>query len=98
MSQGLDTFLFEPSNLTELCDRFSLSRPEIGMRLGFSFVAASFGALVGTPIVGALLGDDPADFKWWAASTFSAVVMLAGAALFVISRTLVVKRKGTQLV
>lgn len=50
----------------------------------------------GTPIVGQILGTSSEGLKWWAGATFSAVVMLVGAALMLISRSMMVRRKGTQ--
>ncbi|KAI0057047.1 MFS general substrate transporter [Artomyces pyxidatus] len=67
---------------------------EIGVRLGLAFFFASLGALVGQPIDGALLGNA---FPWYKAIIFSAVTTFAGIFFTIISRLLLTRRKGTQL-
>lgn len=85
------------SNL-RLTFSLTFSRTEIGMRLGFCFLFSSFGALLGTPIVGWILGNDTQNFRWWAASTFAGICMLVGVGLLTLSRAMWARHKGTQLV
>ncbi|THH13647.1 hypothetical protein EW146_g6593 [Bondarzewia mesenterica] len=68
---------------------------EVGIRFGIAFFLTAFGALTGTPINGTLLGTD---FPWSKAIVFSGVAVVAGVLGLIITRQLLVKRKGTQLV
>ncbi|CAL1697811.1 unnamed protein product [Somion occarium] len=68
---------------------------EIGVRMGFAFFVAAFGALVGTPVDGRLLGST---FDWSKAIVFSAVTTFGGAALIGAGRMFFAKRKASQVV
>ncbi|KAJ3572737.1 hypothetical protein NP233_g2893 [Leucocoprinus birnbaumii] len=68
---------------------------EVGVRFGIAFSLTSFGALMGSPIDGALLGNT---FPWIRPITFSGVAVLAGTIGLIITRQMLVKRKGTQIV
>ncbi|ETW76306.1 MFS monocarboxylate transporter [Heterobasidion irregulare TC 32-1] len=68
---------------------------EIGLRMGFAFALAAVGSLTGTPIDGALLGDA---FTWSRTIIFSGVTVLAGTAVLAVSRQMLVRRKGTQII
>ncbi|CAL1703585.1 unnamed protein product [Somion occarium] len=68
---------------------------QIGIYMGVGFFLTSFANLTGTPISGALLGDE---YKWFKAIIFSGVVMLAGTAVNLACRSMIAKRKGTQYV
>ncbi|KAF8076825.1 MFS general substrate transporter [Lyophyllum atratum] len=68
---------------------------EVGVRIGLSFASTALGALTGTPIDGALLGHT---FPWFKAVLFNALTIIAGAVLLTVSRHMIAKRKGTQLV
>ena len=64
---------------------------------GLPFAVLSIGALVGTPITGALVGNGP-DFHWWKASTFSGILCVTGSGFLLIARMMQARRKGTQKV
>ncbi|KAK0518419.1 hypothetical protein OC835_007853 [Tilletia horrida] len=66
----------------------------IGTRLGMMFAGSSFGGLLGTPIAGAILGPD--NTNWWGMSVFSGAMVCAGAGCVLASRTLTVRRTGSQ--
>ncbi|PWN46924.1 MFS general substrate transporter [Violaceomyces palustris] len=65
----------------------------VGTRNGMMFAIGSFGGLFGTPISGALLGDPP-NYRWWAASSFSGVCVLAGSACILASRWFALDKKA----
>ncbi|KIJ07579.1 hypothetical protein PAXINDRAFT_173437 [Paxillus involutus ATCC 200175] len=56
---------------------------ELGVRLGVGFAVTGVGALVGSPISGALLTSR---YIWWAPALFSGAVALTGGFLFVAMR------------
>ncbi|KAJ7463728.1 MFS general substrate transporter [Mycena latifolia] len=58
---------------------------EVGARAGVALALCSFGTLVSAPIQGALLTDS---FQWIRPIIFSTTMAFAGAALFVVTRTL----------
>ncbi|KAH9841055.1 major facilitator superfamily domain-containing protein [Rhodofomes roseus] len=51
---------------------------DVGKRMGIALFPVGIGALVGTPIGGALIGHD---YVWWKGVVFAAVTGLAGAAV-----------------
>jgi len=65
---------------------------EMGVRVGLGFFGSAFGALTGTPIAGALLGDD---LQWWKPSVFAGISVFAGTICLIIARHLHAKEKGT---
>jgi MFS family permease len=65
---------------------------EVGIRIGIGFFGTSFGCLTGTPIAGALLGDD---LQWWKPTVFAGVSVFVGTICMVIARHLHSKDKGT---
>ena len=64
--------------------------------MGMALFLGSFANLVGTPITGRLLGTTT--FVWYKPVVFSGVLMLSGSCLVVISRSMMVRKKGTQLI
>lgn len=68
---------------------------EVGLRTGLGFFVLAFAMLTGTPIDGALLGDE---YSWYKALIFSGIVMVAGASLLFVVRQMLVKRRGTRFV
>ncbi|KAJ7626267.1 MFS general substrate transporter [Mycena polygramma] len=82
-----------PSLLTAVLAGFSRSVHEIGTRIGVGMAVIGLALLIGNPITGALL--TPPKYTWWAAITFSGVVMLAGVMLLVVARQLAAKERGT---
>ncbi|KAJ3493148.1 hypothetical protein NLJ89_g11085 [Agrocybe chaxingu] len=68
---------------------------EVGVRFGIAFSLTAFGALIGTPVTGALLGDH---FRWNKPIIFSGVSCTVAFIFLMIVRQVLVKRKGTQLV
>ncbi|KAE8238943.1 hypothetical protein A4X13_0g8315 [Tilletia indica] len=66
----------------------------IGTRLGMAFAGSSLGGLLGTPIAGAILGPD--NSNWWGMSVFSGLMVCAGAGCVLVSRTITVRRTGSQ--
>jgi len=81
------------SLLSSILAQFARSVLEVGTRIGLAMFIAGFALLTGTPITGALL--NPPKYTWWRGVTVSGVMMLSGVILLIISRHLVVKRKGT---
>ncbi|THU80147.1 MFS general substrate transporter [Dendrothele bispora CBS 962.96] len=67
---------------------------EFGLRLGLSGVVFGIGYLVGSPITGALLS--PPQYDWTASIIFSGVTVLVGCAIILVSRQMLVRKKGTQ--
>lgn len=65
---------------------------EIGSRVGTSLCLASISALTGSPIAGALLGDD---FNWSPPILFSGATVALAAASFGMSRFFVARERGT---
>jgi len=68
---------------------------EVGIRFGIAFSLTAVGPLMGNPIDGALLGKT---FPWIKPITFSGVSILIGVIGLIITRQILVNRKGTQLV
>ncbi|KAF9228324.1 MFS general substrate transporter [Gyrodon lividus] len=68
---------------------------EIGIRFGVAFSLTGLGALTGAPINGALLGQT---FPWYKPIIFSGVAVLLGFVCFAVSRQMLVKRRGSQVV
>ena len=60
--------------------------------MGLAFAIAAFGALIGAPIDGKLLGESP--FDWSSAFLFSGVIVLGGSAVLLVARFMVARRKG----
>jgi len=52
---------------------------ELGTRLGLVYAFCAIGALIGPPILGALLSGD---FVWWKPAVFSGISALIGAGCF----------------
>ncbi|KAJ3476613.1 hypothetical protein NLI96_g11042 [Meripilus lineatus] len=65
---------------------------EVGVRMGLAFAIAAFGALIGAPIDGKLLGEAP--FDWSSTFLFSGVIVLGGSAVLLVARFMVARRKG----
>ncbi|EPS94262.1 hypothetical protein FOMPIDRAFT_130368 [Fomitopsis schrenkii] len=64
---------------------------EVGLRIGFAYFLVSFAILTGSPIDGALLGEQ----RHWANSIiFSGVVMLGGSIVLVLARYMFVRSRG----
>ncbi|KAF8065016.1 major facilitator superfamily domain-containing protein [Lyophyllum atratum] len=78
---------------TPMISSSAKSTSEIGARLGICFTFTGLGALIGTPIAGALLSTS---FIWWRPIVFAGLSVSAGTVCFCISRYLSSKRKGTQ--
>ena len=70
---------------------FATNHTEIGLRVGMGFLVASIPALVGTPIIGALLDA----YGFYAPTVWSGVMILSGCALLVLSNWKLRARKGT---
>ncbi|KAI0696992.1 MFS general substrate transporter [Cerioporus squamosus] len=68
---------------------------ELGARFGPAYLIASFGALSGTPISGALLGHT---FPWWKTIVFCGTASLVSLILLIIARSMIARRKGSQFV
>ncbi|EJD00107.1 MFS general substrate transporter [Fomitiporia mediterranea MF3/22] len=68
---------------------------EVGARTGIGIAFSSFGTLGAAPAQGALLTSQ---FFWIRPIAFSGTVMIAAAGVFFVSRTLLVKERGTQKV
>ncbi|KAJ7672542.1 MFS general substrate transporter [Mycena polygramma] len=81
------------SLLAAIMSSFAFSINEIGSRIGIAMFLASLPLLTGAPITGAFL--HPPIYSWWRGVTFSGVVQLSGVTLIAISRSMVVRRKGT---
>jgi hypothetical protein len=65
---------------------------EIGVRVGLAFFVVGIGALTGTPIAGALLGEE---LDWWKPTVFAGTSLLIGTGLLSVARHLHAKDKGT---
>ncbi|KAF8068868.1 hypothetical protein FPV67DRAFT_1094388 [Lyophyllum atratum] len=78
--------------LTPMISSLAKTDAEIGARIGLCFTFTGFGALIGTPIAGALLSSS---FIWWRPLVFSGLCMLSGAASLCIARHSVSREKGT---
>jgi len=63
---------------------------ELGARMGVCFFISGFGALIGTPIAGALLTSN---YIWWMPGLFAGMVALAGGLMYGIMRFLYVRRQ-----
>ncbi|KAJ7481463.1 MFS general substrate transporter [Mycena latifolia] len=81
------------SLLGPIMSSFAFSVNEIGSRIGIAMFLISLPLLTGAPITGAFL--QPPEYTWWRGVTFSGVVQLSGVSLIAISRSIVVRRKGT---
>ncbi|OBZ66964.1 Riboflavin transporter MCH5 [Grifola frondosa] len=68
---------------------------EVGIRIGVGFFVTAFGLLIGNPIAGALLNPG---FRWFRLIVFCGVEMFGAAALWIVVRYLVARRKGRQRV
>jgi len=66
---------------------------EMGIRMGIALGCMGIAALVGTPIVGALVGNGP-DYVWTKAIVFAAVMMLAGTVTMGYGAWLLAKKRG----
>ncbi|KAJ7764585.1 MFS general substrate transporter [Mycena maculata] len=81
------------SLLAAVMSSFAFSVNEIGSRIGIAMFLLSLPLLTGAPITGAFL--HPPEYTWWRGVVFSGVVQLSGVLLIAISRSMVVRRKGT---
>ncbi|KAF5381427.1 hypothetical protein D9757_009053 [Collybiopsis confluens] len=72
---------------------FAKNINEVGTRMGLLTFVSSFAMLTGSPISGALLAAP--HYYWFRPVVFSAVVVLFGSALIVISRGMQARKKGT---
>jgi len=61
--------------------------------MGFGFFVLGAGALIGSPIQGALLGSP---YVWWKPAVFVACALITGVILLAIGRALIQKRLATQ--
>ncbi|KIJ37797.1 hypothetical protein M422DRAFT_781574 [Sphaerobolus stellatus SS14] len=68
---------------------------EVGIRFGIAFFFSSFGVLMGNPVIGALLGNT---FHWNRAIVWSGVSIMAGTAFLLLTRAILVRRRGSQLI
>ncbi|KAJ8508232.1 hypothetical protein ONZ45_g9467 [Pleurotus djamor] len=68
---------------------------ELGIRFGICFFTTGFGALIGTPIDGALLGHT---FPWLRPIVFSGISVTIGFVCVAVARQMLAKRHGTQFV
>ncbi|KAI0309091.1 MFS general substrate transporter [Amylostereum chailletii] len=68
---------------------------EVGARIGIAFTFTGVGALIATPITGALLTRQ---YHWWRPIVYIGVVSGFGAFLFTVSRFMLAKRKATSVV
>ncbi|KAI0723230.1 MFS general substrate transporter [Earliella scabrosa] len=68
---------------------------EIGARFGPAYLITSFGALTGTPITGALVGDN---FTWWKNTLFCGLVSVVSLGMLIVARNMIAARKGTHFV
>lgn len=64
----------------------------VGARMGMSFMALSLAILVGTPIAGAILGEQE-DPEWTGTILYSAFALLVATLLYSMSRFLLYRRK-----
>lgn len=71
------------------------SNREAGVRIGVGFFIISYPILTGTPINGALLGDN---YQWYKTLLFSGILMSVGSVILIGTRQIVAKGKGTQKV
>ncbi|AEO70543.1 0fb4a227-d073-40eb-942d-a672357b41f8 [Thermothielavioides terrestris] len=65
----------------------------VGARMGMSFVVFGIAILLGTPIAGAILGDER-NPEWLGTILYAAFGLLAATVLFLASRLLLYRRKG----
>ncbi|KIJ15146.1 hypothetical protein PAXINDRAFT_163133 [Paxillus involutus ATCC 200175] len=74
--------LFSGINIAMMSPMLGLTADpaELGVRLGVGFAVTGVGALIGSPISGALLTSR---YIWWAPALFSGAIALAGGFLFV---------------
>jgi hypothetical protein len=79
-----------PSVLVSLCPDMG----RVGARMGMSFVVSGVAILVGTPIAGAILGNDR-DPRWLGTILYSAFGLLVATLFYVSARILVYRRKQT---
>ncbi|KAG2158050.1 major facilitator superfamily domain-containing protein [Suillus bovinus] len=63
---------------------------ELGARMGIAFFISGFGALIGTPISGALLTSN---YTWWIPAVFSGVASVIGGIMYTIMRFIFVRRQ-----
>ncbi|KZW01190.1 MFS general substrate transporter [Exidia glandulosa HHB12029] len=68
---------------------------EIGMRIGLVFLSIGLASLLGSPIAGWLLTSH---YDWWKATTFSAVLFVASAIVFLPARAKIARQKGSAFV
>lgn len=85
-----------------ICFTFAGKHPSLSLSLliwysdlHIIFPLSGFGGLIGTPICGALLTKG---FIWWRPILFSGLSVLLGTLCFTITRFMVVRQKGTQIV
>lgn len=57
---------------------------EIGVRVGVTFASVSFAGLIGNPVAGAIVVANKGSY--WGLNVFAGVLMLAGSALFIVTR------------
>lgn len=79
---------------------FAQDLHEVGLRIGFTFSIVGVGALVGSPIAGALLGDPSLQggYHWWKATVFCGSMAAAATAAIAAARFMQSKRKGKRIV
>ncbi|KAL2127318.1 hypothetical protein VTI74DRAFT_10931 [Chaetomium olivicolor] len=65
----------------------------VGARMGMSFVISGLAILVGTPIAGAILGDEEKP-EWVGTMLYSAFGLLVATSLYSVTRFLLYRRKG----
>jgi MFS family permease len=64
---------------------------QIGVRVGVTFACCSFAGLIGSPIAGAIVTRNHG--KYWGLNVFAGVFIMAGAAMFTLTRMYVAKWK-----
>lgn len=86
-----------PSLLVSLCNNLG----ELGVKMGCAYSVVAAAMLTGTPIAGALLGQERGNsqsLSWWRAIIFTGICAFTGLICMTISRTIFVRRKGRQRV
>lgn len=81
--------------LAAIFARLSFSVAEMGQRMGFGFFVLGIGALIGSPIQGALLGEP---YVWWRPSIYVACAIVTGVVALLFGRVMIAKRLHTRYV
>ncbi|KAI0476860.1 putative monocarboxylate permease [Xylaria cf. heliscus] len=75
-----------PATVPFLCPDLS----KLGTNIGMTLVAAGLGLLIGSPVAGAILGDQSSASGevWWGCLTFAGVTVIVGSLVLTVSRVL----------